>query len=157
LHTIDGMAEDVFRCIVVPTDFSASAEEAWRLARRLGGALGSEIVLVHVFVEPPVYGDPPGVTTAWTVVVEAQKWVADEIERWAEQARKDRITVRTAVLTGSSAPEIVRVATDEHADIIVMGTHGRTGLNRVLLGSVAERVLRTAPCPVLTVRRPDDE
>lgn len=151
------MAPKVFRRIVAPTDFSDSAEEAWALTTRLAEALGSDVVLTHVFVEPPVYGAPPTGAAEWTVVVEAQKWVADELERWAEGARTKGITVRTIVLNGSASQEIVRLAADEHADVIVMGTHGRTGLNRALVGSVADRVVRTAPCPVLTVRKPDSE
>jgi nucleotide-binding universal stress UspA family protein len=150
------MATNVLRRIVAPTDFSECAEEAWALTQRLAEALGSEVVLVHVFVEPPIYGDPP-IVTSWTVVADTQKWVSDELERWAERARTKGIEVRTVVVTGSSAQEIVRLAGEEHADAIVMGTHGRAGLNRALLGSVADRVIRTAPCPVLTVRKPDSE
>lgn len=114
-------------------------------------------MLTHVFVEPPVYGDPTATSSAWTVVVETQKWVSDELERWADRARMKGIAVRTLVLTGSASQEIVRAASEEHADAIVLGTHGRTGLNRALLGSVADRVIRTASCPVLTVRTPDPE
>jgi nucleotide-binding universal stress UspA family protein len=65
------------------------------------------------------------------------------------------MTVRTIVRTGSANEEIVNLATDERAELIIMGAYGRTGLNRVLLGSVAERVIRFAPCPVLTVRKPE--
>jgi nucleotide-binding universal stress UspA family protein len=63
--------------------------------------------------------------------------------------------VRTIVRTGSANEEIVNLATDERAELIIIGTHGRTGLNRLLLGSVTERVIRFAPCPVLTVRKPE--
>lgn len=149
------MAADLFRRIVAPTDFSDCAEEAWRLAQRAARRLGSEIVLVHVFVEPPVYGDPPAVAAGWRVVVEAEKWVADELAKWAEEARKKGITVRTVVRMGSPSAQIVELASDEHADLVIMGTHGRGGVSRVLLGSVADRVIRTAPCPVLTVRKPE--
>ena len=80
----------------------------------------------------------------------------DELEKWASAARAQGMTVRTIVRTGPSAnEEIVNLATDEGAELIVIGTHGRTGLNRVLLGSVADRVVRFAPCPVLTVRTPE--
>src|SRR6185503_20686227 len=103
------MATDVLRRIVAPTDFSECAEEAWALTQRLAEALGSEVVLVHVFVEPPIYGDPP-IVTSWTVVADTQKWVSDELERWAERARTKGIEVRTAVVTGSSSQEIVRLA-----------------------------------------------
>ena len=79
----------------------------------------------------------------------------EELEKWASAARAQGSTVRTIVRTGSAHEEIVNLATDERAELVVMGTHGRTGLNRVLLGSVTDRVIRFAPCPVLTVRKPD--
>ena len=148
------MAARLFHRIVVPTDFSECAEEAWRLAQRVAATLGSEIVLVHVYLEPPVYGDPPIVDPAWRTYVETQKWVAEELDRWAASVREQGITVRTAVRTGGPYAEIVAVATDERADLVIMGTHGRGGMSRLLLGSVAERVVRLAPCPVLTVRKP---
>jgi nucleotide-binding universal stress UspA family protein len=149
------MAPDVFRHLVVPTDFSDCAEEAWGLAQRVAQKLGSEIVLIHVFVEPPVYGDPPGVVAVVQVLVEVEKWVADELEKWAAEARKRGITARTVVRRGSPPREIVALASEEHADVVIMGTHGRGGVSRALLGSVADRVIRTAPCPVLTVRKPE--
>jgi nucleotide-binding universal stress UspA family protein len=149
------MAADVFRKIVAPTDFSDCAEAAWALAQRLARTLGSEVVLTHVFVAPPVYGDPPAVSAAWTVVEDTERWVAQEIERWADRARKQGVAVRTVVRHGSPATEIVDVASVESADVIVMGTHGRGGVARALVGSVADRVIRTAPCPTLTVRHPD--
>jgi nucleotide-binding universal stress UspA family protein len=149
------MATDVFRRIVAPTDFSECAEEAWSLAQPVAQMLGSEVMLVHVFVEPPVYGDAEAGTAAWQVLIEAERWVADELERRADQARKRGIAVRTEICTGSPAAEIVELASREHADVVIMGTHGRDGLTRVLLGSVADRVIRTASCPVLTVRKPE--
>jgi nucleotide-binding universal stress UspA family protein len=149
-------ASNLFYCIVVPTDFSDCSEEAWALAKRVAGSLGSEVVLAHVFVEPILYGDPPLVVdTAWQLFEQGRKWVEEELEKWASAARALGITVRTIVRTGSANEEIVNLATDERAELIIMGTHGRTGLNRLLLGSVADRVIRLAPCPVLTVRKPE--
>jgi nucleotide-binding universal stress UspA family protein len=97
----------MFYRIVVPTDFSDCSQEAWALARRIATAPGSELVLVHVLTEVPLYGE-----------------------------------------------EILALAQDERADLVVIGTRGRGGINRALLGSVADRVVRLAPCPVLTVREP---
>jgi universal stress protein A len=153
VHRTERMAADIFRRIVAPTDFSECAEEAWSLAQRTAQALGSEVVLVHVFVDPPVYGDPGA--AASTVLLDAEQWVTDELERWAAEARKREITVRTAMRRGSAATEIVAAAAEEHADLVILGTHGRGGVSRALLGSVADRVIRTAPCPVLTVRKPE--
>lgn len=150
------MASRLFSRIVVPTDFSGCSEEAWALARRIAGAVGSEIVLVHVFVEPPSYGEASfPVDSVWQVIESARKWVEQELEKWADAAREKGISVRTLVRTGSPYQEIVDLATDERADLVAMGTHGRSGVSRLLLGSVADRVIRLAPCPVLTVRKPE--
>jgi universal stress protein A len=152
------MASNPFHRIVVPTDFSDCAERAWALAKRLAGSLGSEVVLAHILVEPIVYGDAALATdTTWQLFEQGRKWVEDELEKWASGARADGMAVRAIVRTGSANEEIVNLATDEGAELIIMGTHGRSGLNRVLLGSIADRVIRFAPCPVLTVRTPDVE
>ena len=151
------MASNLFSRIVVPTDFSDCSEAAWALAQRVAGTLRSEVVLAHVFVEPIIYGDPSSAAdSSWQLFAEGRKWVEDELEKWASVARGQGITVRTIVRTGSANEEIVNLATDERAELIIMGTHGRTGLNRLLLGSVADRVIRFSPCPVLTVRQPDE-
>ena len=150
------MASNLFYRIVVPTDFSDCSEEAWALAKRVAGTLRSEVVLAHVFVEPILYGDPPlAADSAGQLYEQGRKWVEEELEKWASAARVQGMTVRTIVRTGSAHEEIVNLATDERAELIIIGTHGRTGLNRLLVGSVAERVIRFAPCPVLTVRKPE--
>jgi nucleotide-binding universal stress UspA family protein len=148
-------AEGVFHRIVVPTDFSACAEEAWALAQRVGAALGSELVLTHVLVETPLYEEGPFSMERTRKVYEAaRKWAEESIERWGGAARDKGLKVRTALRTGVPYREILALATDERADLLLMGTHGRGGLDRALLGSVADRVVRLAPCPVLTVRLP---
>jgi nucleotide-binding universal stress UspA family protein len=150
------MASSLFNRIVVPTDFSDCSEEAWALAKRVAASLGSEVVLAHILVEPIVYGDASLATdTTWQLFEQGRKWVEEELEKWASGARAQGITVRTHVRTGSANEEIVTLATDEPADLIIMGTHGRSALNRALVGSVADRVVRFAPCPVLTVRKPE--
>jgi len=150
------MASKLFHRIVVPTDFSDCAEEAWALAQRIASTLGSEVVLVHVFVEPPLYGEPPLTPDAtWQVFEKARKWVEEELEKWAAAARKKEAAVRPVIRMGSAPEQIVELATSERADLVVMGTHGRGGVSRVLLGSVADRVIRLAPCAVLTVRKPE--
>lgn len=148
------MASSLFNRIVVPTDFSDCSEEAWALAKRVAARLGSEVVLAHILVEPIVYGDASLATdSTWQLFEQGRKWVEEKIEEWASGARAQGITVRTIVRTGSAHEEIVNLATDEPAELIIMGTHGRSVLNRALLGSVADRVVRFAPCPVLTVRK----
>jgi nucleotide-binding universal stress UspA family protein len=145
--------DSVFYRIIVPTDFSTCAEEAWSLARRLARAFGSELVLVHVAVEAPLYNEGPfGMERVKRVHEAARKWATEAIEGWAGKARAEGCQARGVVRTGAPYQEIVALATDERADLIVIGTHGRGGVNRMLLGSVADRVVRLAPCPVLTVR-----
>src|SRR5439155_13800022 len=90
------------------------------------------------------------------VYEKARQWVAEELERWAAEAKQNGVTARTVVRTGTAHQEIVDLAADERADLVVMGTHGRRGVSRVFLGSVADRVIRLAPCPLLTVRTPEE-
>ncbi len=147
--------EDLFHRIVVPTDFSDCSEEAWRVAQRMAAALGSELVLTHVLVETPLYEEGPfTMEKAKRVYEAARNWAEESIERWAEAARGKGLQVRTALRTGVPYREIVELATDERAALVLIGTHGRGGLDRALLGSVADRVVRLSPCPVLTVRQP---
>ena len=120
--------------IVCPTDFSERAAPAERQAVRLARALGAELVLAHVGSEAPLWREGLYTPDVRAVFEGQRKWAADTL------------AVRAAEL-----------AAEEHADMIVMGTQGRTGLERLLLGSVAERVIRQAPCPVLTVRPDTDE
>jgi universal stress protein A len=149
--TTDG----VFYRIIVPTDFSTCAEEAWSLARRLARAFCSELVLVHVAVEAPLYNEGPfGTERVKQVHDAAHKWATEAVEEWAAKAKAEGCQARGVVRTGAPYQEIVALATDERADLIVIGTHGRGGVNRMLLGSVTDRVVRLAPCPVLTVREP---
>jgi len=144
---------ELFYRIVVPTDFSPSSEDAWALAQRLATALGSEILLVHVFTEAPLWGEGPfNSEHVREVFAAGRTWVTDKLEEWARPARTAGIRVRPVLREGVPHEEIVALATDERADLILLGTQGRGGLNRALLGSVADRVVRLAPCPVLTVR-----
>ena len=149
------MTTTVFQRIVVATDFSDSSEAAWALAQRVAAAHHSEVVLVHVFVPPLVYGEPTAGVGAAEIYEKSERWVEETLSTWAGSARAQGISVRTLVRTGTAHEEIAALATEERADVLVMGTHGRTGLARVLIGSVAERVIRFAPCPVLTVRTPE--
>jgi nucleotide-binding universal stress UspA family protein len=144
--------------ILCPTDFSDSAAVAERQAAGLAGPLGAEIVFVHVATQAPLWRESL-LTAELLGVFEAQRrWAEDALAKRAEALKAEGVTARGVVKVGAPWQEIVRLATDEHADMIVMGTQGRTGLDRLLLGSVAERVVRNAPCPVLTVRpHPDDE
>jgi nucleotide-binding universal stress UspA family protein len=141
--------------IVCPIDFSDAAAPAERQAVALARALGAEIVLLHVASEAPLWREPLG-TPGVRAVFEAQrKWAADTLAERAVALAAEGVSARGVLKVGVPWQEIVRLAADEKADMIVMGTQGRTGLDRLLLGSVTERVVRQAPCPVLTVR-PDN-
>jgi len=130
-------SESVFQRIVVPTDFSGCAEEAWALAQRMGGALGSELVLTHVLVETPLYEEGPfSMERTKRVYEAARKWAEESIEHWAGAARSKGLKVRTVLRTGVPYREIVALATDERADLVLMGTHGPgAGARRLRHGS----------------------
>jgi nucleotide-binding universal stress UspA family protein len=147
------MAEALFSRIMVPTDFSDCAEEAWRLAQRLAAASDAELVLVHVLVEAPLFNEGSFTMDHVPNVFEAaRKWGQESLDAWMNQAQAKGLKARVALRTGVPYREIVDLVTDERADLVVIGTHGRGGIDRALLGSVADRVVRLAPCPVLTVR-----
>jgi len=139
--------------IVVPVDFGPASHEAWRAACDLARIGGSRLHLVHVCAEP--------LHQAWAGQAEvdldvlAQEWATEAAEHLAgfvspRDIDPERVT-RT-VVSGCPHREIVEFARTHDAGLIVMGTHGYGPLRRLLLGSVAERVLRTAPCPVMAVR-----
>ena len=113
---------------------------------------GASIDLVHVFVEP-AYILPPPVDMATFPFNMAQilERVQNGLDAEQERVKDSGVTVQTTTLSGRAAPEIVAHAKKVGADLIVMGTHGRSGFQHALLGSVAERVLRHSPCPVLVV------
>jgi nucleotide-binding universal stress UspA family protein len=150
--------EPTFHRILVPTDFSDCSEGAWRLAQRLAGESGAELILLHVLVEPMLYGEGPfSGDRVRQFYATAQRWIEEHLATWAEGARAAGLRVRVSVRTGVPAREIVAAAADEQVDVIVVGTHGRGGVERAMIGSVADRVIRTAPCPVLSVRPPDSD
>jgi len=137
------------RTIVHPTDFSEAANEALQVARALARDHQAKLVLVAVPQLPPPpykYPFPPG-QTEYAADVQATRRRLDALAKSIVD-----IPVETAISTGPPGPAILTVASNHRADLIVMGTHGRTGVPRLLLGSVAEHVLRHAACPVLTIR-----
>jgi nucleotide-binding universal stress UspA family protein len=139
--------------ILHPTDFSECAQQAQEEAARLARALGGEVVLFHVSVEAPLYAEGLiGVKDVEKVYEAQRKWAEETLEARAAALREKGVASRWLLRVGIPFEEIAEAAREERADLIVMGTHGRGGLARFFLGSVADRVLRTAPCPVLTVR-----
>jgi len=140
--------------ILHPTDFSECATQAEAVAIDLVRRLDGDLVLLQVLVEAPLYSEGLISRRQVQTVYDAQrKWSEDALEARAEKLRQSGIKTSWRVQMGVPHEEITRTAEEEHAGMIVMGTHGRSGLNRVLLGSVTERVIRLARCPVLTVRQ----
>ncbi|MBI1822581.1 MAG: universal stress protein [Nitrospirae bacterium] len=136
--------------ILVPTDFSPESERLLKYAVMTAKSFGARIHLFHA-IEPFPYTT----TDAFMVVdnSEALKSIADSlIKNFTSLLRKQGIPVKASMSVGSPAREIVMKAVQEKVDLIIMGTHGRTGVEHVLLGSVAEKVVRMAKCPVLTIR-----
>jgi nucleotide-binding universal stress UspA family protein len=141
--------------ILVPIDFSGTADRAVDLALTLAGTLGGQVTLLYVF-SAPVTILPDGSTFAATPrelvdVTERSEQAVQELKRDLER-RAPGLPLFAETRIGVAADEIVRVAETGDFDMVVMGTHGRTGLGRLLLGSVAESVMRHSPIPVLTVR-----
>jgi nucleotide-binding universal stress UspA family protein len=136
--------------ILLPTDFSPNAEYALRMASSLARDYGARLILLHVSMPPsgPIDVLPPGPD----LPAESQEALLGKLP-WPELPDAG-VRVEHRVAEGEPADEILRLARKVSCDLIVMGTHGRTGLARLLHGSVAEEVLRKAPCPVLAVHLP---
>jgi nucleotide-binding universal stress UspA family protein len=139
--------------IIHPTDFSEEAETAERQAAELARRLGAELLLLHVSVETPLYGEGGLGMANVKAVYEAQaRWAEQQLAERATRLTKNGVPARWRRRAGIVHEAIGDVAREERADYIVMGTHGRGGIARFMLGSVADRVVRTAPCPVVMVR-----
>lgn len=137
------------RTILHPTDLSESSDAAFPAACALARDYQARLLIVHV-VEPP-----PTLSGEGLLVVPPAEEEAEVRQRLRRlQPPDSRIHVRHLILRGDPAGEILRVANRGKCDAIVMSTHGRTGLSRLVMGSVAEEVVRHAPCPVMTVRTP---
>lgn len=140
------------RRILHPTDFSSASTPAFKTA--LGLARGHEMLVLHVLTPLPLIGDAYVAATTYDRLRRAQALRAQkQLGRLCARARAAGVRVK-GLLRESASPsrQIVRVARARRADLIVMGTHGRGVLARVFVGSVAQRVVATATCPVLTVR-----
>ena len=136
--------------ILCPIDFLASSEHALQYAVAIAKRHGAAVELLHV-AQPSAYAED---------AVDDRKQTYDDTLRDRLQAMADskgdtHVTVTINVVDGTDYVEVVDRATAWPADLIVLGTHGRTGMKHLLIGSVAERVVRTASCPVCTVRHPD--
>jgi nucleotide-binding universal stress UspA family protein len=138
-----------FQRILCPVDFSDTSEKALQLAERLAAASGAEVVVLHAFELPASY-DYPGQTRP------VDPALRERLEKLRPVSHE--VKFHHVLHAGPAGDVISWLAEDQQCDLIVMGTHGRSGLKHLLLGSVAEHVLRHARCPVLVVRnRPANE
>ncbi len=145
--------------ILVPTDFGKSSENAVKYAAAFAEKFGAELFILHVVQDLALF-IPEAVLIApmMTPPIEQFKAAAQAaLEKVVKDMNLAGLKVQTEIAEGVPFAEIIRAARDKNVDLIVMGTHGHTGLAHVLLGSVAEKVVRKAPCPVLTVRHPEHE
>ncbi len=142
------------RRILHPTDFSRASSKAFAMAVEMAKANRAELLIVHVlapavplvgdgYVTPKVYED---------LEASARAWGRKRLDQLLAKARKARARAKGLLLEGVPHEQIVRAASSRRAGLIVIGTHGRTGLVRFVLGSVAGRVVAMASCPVMTVR-----
>ena len=149
-----------WKTILVPHDFSASANHAAAIARDEAKLHGGTLVLLHVIdlphqlapdavIVPPETGAP--ISVKQYAIDSAEAHLQDIADRLA----KDGVTARGVVVIGAPVDEINRAVERERADLVVMGTHGRTGFRHLVAGSVAERVVRSSTVPVLTIRHPE--
>jgi len=151
--------------ILVTTDFSEISKDAFSLAVEMAKVFRAKITILHVFEEDLVAVYPmiagymqPEVIEAGRYREEARKRSEEALQALAKDLAKKGVAVDTMLRAGTKPfIEIVRAAREIPADLVVMATHGRTGLKYVLIGSTAERVVRKAPCAVLTVKPPGPE
>ena len=140
--------------ILCPVDFSDASQHALEQATVVAGWFGAPITLLHVYTQ--VFLPVPGMAVAgygsdFVLGVEDRQRLFEDASRWADSARAAGVHVDVVVEVGQAIPHIFSTAAATHADLIVLGTHGASGFEHLLLGSVTEKVLRKAPCPVLTV------
>jgi nucleotide-binding universal stress UspA family protein len=142
----------MYRRILVATDLSKGAELAWDAARELARVHGAEVVLLHVFMEMPGFRFAD-VAEIQRLYEQQRLGVEEALNQQARAAQAAGLTVTALLRTGAPAETIVAAARQEHADLIVVGAHGERGVTPLLVGNVAERVVRLADRPVLIVRR----
>jgi nucleotide-binding universal stress UspA family protein len=140
--------------ILVAHDFGDASDAALKYAIDLAEKLGARVTIVHAY-EIPVYGFAEGVALTADVSGQIRAVTSEALDRIVHAAARPGVDIHGTLRQGPAWSEITAAATELHADLVVIGTHGRRGLAHALLGSVAEKVVRTAPCPVLTVHGKD--
>ena len=144
--------------VLVPTDFSDSARHALRYGISFAKEYGAELVLLHVVENLTVgYASDLFPVPMAEVFQEISGYAKTELAKLAAEAREKGVAVTEVVAQGKPSAEIIRYAASNAVDMIVLGTHGKGMLDQALFGSTTERVVRRAPCPVLTVRMAEHE
>ena len=145
--------------VLVPVDFSDSSDIALRYGRALCGAFSASLHIIHVVQES--YAQPWAVEAyGFSMATLQEDWIKEanaKLEGLLTVADKSTLKATAITILGHPVSEILRFASDERIDLVVMGTHGRGPLGHMVMGSVAERVVRHAPCPVLTVHEAERE
>lgn len=146
------------RHILAPTDFSDYSKDAIRYALELAQTFGAKLSLLHAVELPPypIEGFVPS-TMGADLLNDLERQASAELAQVLPHAQEAKIEVTRSVVIGSPFQKIIETAEAEHVDLIVMATHSRTGLSHLIIGSVAERAVRTAPCPVLIIRPPAEK
>jgi len=144
--------------ILVPIDFSEYSKNALRYAVSFAKHFNAELLLVYV-VEPAIYPADFsfGQVTLPNIEKEFRERGKKELDKLVHSEIKNQVKAQTMVCTGKPFIEILKVAKQENIDLIIIATHGHTGVEHILFGSTAEKVVRKAPCPVLVVHSPERE
>jgi universal stress protein A len=143
------------RRILYATDFSKASGRALEAAVSLAKQNNAELLVLHVIEPVTAYaaGDDYGSAELYMRLEEtAEKDAQSSMQKLIQKLQKSKVKARSLLLKGSTHDQIIKTAKNRKADMIVIGTHGRTGLSKLFMGSVAGKVVSTAPCPVLTVR-----
>jgi nucleotide-binding universal stress UspA family protein len=146
------------KTILFPTDFSQGARAAMDHAISLAQDYKAKLILLYVIQDISIAEwYIPSSLSVNDLVLDMQKSADKEMGKWAADASAKAKDVETRIVRGVPFVEIIRMSKERSADLIVIGTHGRTGIDHMLFGSTAEKVVRKAACPVLTVRIPGKE
>ena len=141
------------KTILFPTDFSNGARAAMDHAISLAKDYQAKLILLYVIQDISIAEwYIPSTISAGELIEDMQKSAWQEMDKWIDEVSKQVKDVEKMVVRGVPFVEIIQTAKERNADLIVIGTHGRTGIDHMLFGSTAEKVVRKAACPVLTVR-----
>jgi nucleotide-binding universal stress UspA family protein len=145
--------------ILFPTDFSEPSYEALGVANELGSHFSAELILIHVVSTTPVIPASPGLTGFHLpkIIREMEDTARKSLEGMVRKEMGGETKSRTMVITGNPSDEIVRVASDEDVNLIVIATHGLSGWRKFISGSVTDKVAKMSPCPVLLFPSPPEK